>query len=183
MQILKFLLVKRNGKKKEMYKLNGEAFFKVAKGKKFTVSTNAGTVSVLGTQFNVENRAGFFEVTCYEGLVSVLYNNKERKLPAGTSFLVVNGKIMSDTAPKNGQPSWVNNESSFKSIPLKYVFAEFERQYNVKVKTENVDVNQLFTGTFSNTALKIALESISIPSNISYKLEGENVLFYGENTP
>lgn len=163
--------------------LTGEAFFKVAKGKKFTVSTEAGTVSVLGTQFNVENRAGFFEVTCYEGLVSVLYNNKEQKLPAGTSFLVVNGKVMDDTAIKNGQPSWVNNESSFKSIPLKYVFAEFERQYNVKVKTDNVDINQLFTGTFSNTAIKIALESISTPSKISYKLEGENVLFYGEDTP
>jgi len=163
--------------------LTGEAFFKVAKGKKFTVSTEAGTVSVLGTQFNVENRTDFFEVTCYEGLVSVLYNNKEQKLPAGTSFLVVNGKIMGDTATKNGQPSWVNNESSFKSIPLKYVFAEFERQFNVKVKTENVNLNQLFTGTFSNTAKKIALESISTPSKISYKLEGDNVLFYGENTP
>lgn len=163
--------------------LDGEAFFKVAKGKKFTVSTDAGTVSVLGTQFNVENRKDFFEVTCYEGLVSVNYQNTERKLPAGTSFLVVNGKIMNDTAIKNGQPSWVNNESSFKSIPLKYVFAEFERQFNIQVKTENVDTNQLFTGTFSNTAIKIALESISTPSKISYKLEGDNVLFYGENTP
>ncbi len=33
--------------------LEGEAFFKVAKGKKFDVITEAGTVSVLGTQFNV----------------------------------------------------------------------------------------------------------------------------------
>ncbi|GMN10892.1 FecR family protein [Croceitalea sp. MTPC9] len=163
--------------------LDGEAFFKVAKGKKFTVSTEAGIVSVLGTQFNVENRTGFFEVTCYEGLVSVTYKNTEKKLPAGTSFLVVNDKIMDDTAIENGEPSWVNNESSFKSIPLKYVLAELERQYNVQVKTENVDTNQLFTGTFSNTDLKIALESISTPSKISYKLEGENVLFYGENTP
>jgi ferric-dicitrate binding protein FerR (iron transport regulator) len=163
--------------------LDGEAFFKVAKGKKFTVSTDAGTVSVLGTQFNVENRDGFFEVTCYEGLVSVLYNNKDRKLPAGSSFVVVNGRIMNDTTKKNGQPSWVNKESTFKSIPLKYVFAEFERQFNVQVKTENVDTGQLFTGTFSNTAIKIALESISTPSKISYKLEGNNVLFYGDNTP
>ncbi|MFD2589019.1 FecR family protein [Croceitalea marina] len=169
--------------KERNVELDGEAFFKVAKGKKFTVSTASGTVSVLGTQFNVENRTDFFEVTCYEGLVSVLYNNKERKLPAGTSFLVVNGKVMDDTAIKNGQPSWVNNESSFKSIPLKYVLAEFERQFNVKVETENINDNQLFTGSFSNTAIKIALESISTPSKINYKLEGNNVLFYGENTP
>ena len=163
--------------------LQGEAFFKVAKGEKFTVATDAGTIAVLGTQFNVENRDGFFEVTCYEGLVSVSYKNTERKLPAGTSFIVINGEIMDDTVLKNGQPSWVNNESSFKSIPLKYVFAELERQFNVKVKTENVDTEQLFTGTFSNTAIKIALESISTPSKISYTLEGDNVLFYVKNTP
>ena len=66
--------------------LEGEAFFKVAKGKRFTVATESGIITVLGTQFNVENRKNFFEVTCYEGLVSVTYNNKETKLAAGTSF-------------------------------------------------------------------------------------------------
>ncbi len=173
----------KNWNEKRNVTLDGEAFFKVAKGKKFTVSTDAGIISVLGTQFNVENRNDFFEVTCYEGLVSVVYNNKERKLPAGNSFIVINGEIMDDMVIKNGQPSWLNKESSFKSVPLKYVFAEFERQFNVKVKTENVNANQLFTGSFSNTAIKIALESISTPSKINYKLEGNNVLFYGEDTP
>jgi transmembrane sensor len=33
--------------------LKGEAYFKVAKGKKFEVNTNLGKVSVLGTQFNM----------------------------------------------------------------------------------------------------------------------------------
>ena len=169
--------------KKRAIKLNGEAFFKVAKGKKFTVSTDAGSIAVLGTQFNVEHREGFFEVTCFEGLVSVSYQNSEKKLPAGTSFLVVNGKIMTDTATKNGTPSWIQNESSFKSIPLKYVFAEFERQFNKQVKTKDIDENQLFTGTFSNTDIKIALESISTPSKINFTIEGDKILFYGENTP
>jgi len=139
--------------------------------------------TVLGTQFNVENRTDFFEVTCYEGVVSVLHQNEERKLTAGTSFLVINGKIIETTVKKNSQPSWTINESSFKSIPLTYVFAELERQFDIKVTTKNINTNQLFTGTFSNTTIKIALESISIPSNIQYKLEGNNVLFYGEETP
>lgn len=163
--------------------LEGEAFFKVAKGKKFTVSTENGTVAVLGTQFNVENRNGFFEVTCYEGLVSVTYNNIERKLPAGTSFVAINGKIQDFDNITIAQPSWMSNESSFQSIPLKYVLAEFERQFNIEVKTENIDAEQLFTGTFNNNSIKLALESISIPSQISYKLGEDNVLFYAGNTP
>ena len=163
--------------------LKGEAFFKVAKGKKFTVSTNHGTVAVLGTQFNVENREDFFEVTCFEGLVSVTYNNTETQLPAGSSFVVIGGQIMDAPKPNTMQPSWVNNESSFERIPLEFVLNELERQFNIKVNTQNVDKNLLFTGTFSNTDLNMALKSISTPSRMNYKLEGDNVLFYAEKTP
>ncbi|MFD2101598.1 FecR family protein [Flagellimonas iocasae] len=174
---------KKNWDKKRNVILNGEAFFKVAKGKKFTVETEHGTVAVLGTQFNVENRKNFFEVTCYEGLVSVTYNNTETKLPAGTSFMVINGKVIDTSKPNGNQPTWMNNESSFERIPLQYVFNELERQYNIKVKTENVDTNLLFTGTFSNTDLNMALKSISTPSRTNFTVEGDNVLFYAGNTP
>ncbi len=163
--------------------LAGEAFFKVAKGKRFTVSTDQGIVAVLGTQFNVENRKGYFEVTCFEGLVSVTFNNKETKLPAGTSFMVIDGKIIEAEKPNTKTPSWMNNESSFKSIPLKYVLDEFQRQHNIKVETQNIDINKLFTGTFSNTNTDLALQSISVPSHIKFKLEGQKVLFYAESAP
>ena len=162
--------------------LKGEAFFKVAKGKKFTVTTSQGTISVLGTQFNVENRDGFFEVNCYEGLVQVEYKDMIKQLPAGTSFLVIEGKVMDVEESNASQPSWTKNESSFESIPLKYVFNELERQYNISVNTENVDINLLFTGTFSNTDLKMALKSIATPSRIKFQNEGNNVLFYAEST-
>ncbi len=161
--------------------LDGEAFFKVAKGEKFTVATTLGTVAVLGTQFNVENRGDFFEVTCYEGLVSVVYNKNEIKLPAGASFVVINGAINNAQKPDALVPSWLNSESSFKSVPLKYVFDEFQRQHNIIVSTENIDMNQLYTGSFSNSDAKLALQSISAPSQIKFKLEGAKVLFYAEN--
>ena len=163
--------------------LKGEAFFKVAKGKKFTVKTDQGTVAVLGTQFNVENRGDFFEVTCFEGLVSVTFNGKEIKLPAGNSFVAIDGRETKSTATKNGQPSWINNESSFKSIPLKYVLEEFQRQHNVSVDSNDIDTSQLFTGTFSNSDMDLALKSISVPLQIKFKLEGNKVLFYGESAP
>ncbi len=169
--------------KERTINLDGEAFFKVAKGKRFTVSTDHGTVAVLGTQFNVENRKGFFEVTCFEGLVSVTFNNKETKLPAGTSFMVIEGEVIETEKPNTTTPSWMNNESTFRSIPLKYVLDEFQRQHNVQVETRNVDINKLFTGTFSNTNADLALKSISVPSQIKYRLEGNKVLFYAENAP
>ena len=173
----------KNWDKERNISLQGEAFFKVAKGQKFTVATNDGLVTVLGTQFNVENRKGFFEVTCYEGLVSVIFNGEETKLPAGNSFIAINGSVLKTESPVNTTPSWMSNESTFKSIPLNYVLDEFERQYDVKIKTQNVNLEQLFTGSFSNTNINLALQSISTPSQIKYELEGNNVLFYAENAP
>ena len=173
----------KNWNNKRNISLNGEAFFKVAKGKKFTVTTEQGTVTVLGTQFNVENRNDFFEVTCFEGLVSIAFNGKEMKLPAGNSFVVIDGRETKLTAMKNGQPSWINNESSFKSIPLKYVLEEFQRQHNVTVDSKDIDTSQLYTGTFSNSDMDLALKSVSVPLQIKFKLEGNKVLFYGESAP
>lgn len=172
---------KKNWATNRNLKLEGEAFFKVAKGERFTVNTANGTVAVLGTEFNVENRDGFFEVTCYEGLVSVTFNGNETKLPAGNSFIAINGKAVFNEKPNTSIPSWMNAESSFKSIPLKYVLDEFERQHNIIVTTKNVDLNQLYTGSFSNTDSNLALQSIGTPSQIKFKFEGNKVLFYGEN--
>ncbi|NHF58186.1 DUF4974 domain-containing protein [Flavobacteriaceae bacterium TP-CH-4] len=173
----------KNWESQRNVELDGEAFFKVAKGKRFTVTTDAGTVSVLGTQFNVEHRKDFFEVTCFEGLVSVLFKGQEKRLPAGTSLVAIKGALVDTHSPNTEVPSWVNSESSFKSIPLRYVLDEFERQHNIKVVTENVDLDQLYTGTFSNMDAELALQSISVPSRIKFKFEGNKVLFYAENTP
>ncbi|MCB0471817.1 MAG: FecR family protein [Flavobacteriaceae bacterium] len=148
--------------------LVGEAYFEVSKGSRFDVVTWAGTVSVLGTHFDVKQRSNLFEVTCYEGLVSVTYKDQDYKVPAGNSFQVIDGKVteskISETAP-----TWVNkNMSSFKSTPYNEVLKEFERQYNVKIQTENVDTLQLFTGSFSNSDKEIALKSITLPLQLKY---------------
>jgi transmembrane sensor len=163
--------------------LKGEAFFKVAKGQKFTVATDQGLVTVLGTQFNVETRKDYFEVTCFEGLVSVTINGKETQLPAGNSLLMLNGKSSMLKVAVNGKPSWLSNESSFRSIPLNYVLDELQRQYDIKITTKNINTSQLFSGSFSNENLELALKSISVPLQIKFNLDGNKVLFYDEKAP
>ena len=169
---------KKSWKNKRDLELDGEAFFKVSKGQKFTVNTDVGMVQVLGTQFNVKERAGYFEVKCYEGLVAVTFKNKTVKLSKGKSFRVVNGEIQVADDFKSGSPSWMEAESSFDKIPLNQVIAELERQYDLKVRLDDIDERQLFTGTFTHKNKDIALQSITIPLKLSYKIEGNNVTFY-----
>ena len=154
--------------------LDGEAFFKVAKGKKFTVHTDAGIVQVLGTQFNVKERNNYFEVTCYEGLVSVTFDNETIKLSKGKSFRILNNKTeFKDFNATN--PSWLQQESSFTNVPLSQVIEELERQYNIKIKVNNIDTNQIFTGTFTHKNKDIALQSVSIPLKLSYTINGNTI--------
>lgn len=160
--------------KRRMVKLDGEAFFKVAKGSQFDVHTSSGIVSVLGTQFNVKNRTNYFEVTCYEGSVSVAYDGEIIKLFAGKNLRIINGVANNDITGLL-YPTWIDSFSSFKSVPFKVVIAEFERQYNVKIST-NFDNDMLFTGTFVHHSKNLALKSITLPFNLEYTIDNNKII-------
>ncbi len=162
--------------------LSGEAYFKVAKGQTFTVETPSGSVTVLGTQFNVLQRDGVFIVSCYEGLVRVEHRGTAHELPAGKGYRMVNGD-MELFEVTTTRPSWTADESTFRSMPLSFVLEEFERQYDLEVEIRDVDTRELFTGTFSNTNLELALQSISAPLQLGYSLKGNKVLIYAQNAP
>ena len=157
--------------------LDGEAFFKVAKGSTFNVNTTDGVVTVLGTEFNVKQRDNYFEVVCYEGSVQVTQNNSDIViLKPGDSFLKINGKLIAREKETLLQPSWMNNESSFKSMPFSYVIREFERQYNVTINPQSIDLEQLFTGSFSHENIEMALKSITLPLNVKYNFKNKTTI-------
>lgn len=169
---------KKEWKKSRTLDLHGEAFFKVTKGEKFTVHTDAGTIQVLGTQFNVKEREKYFEVKCFEGSVSVTQNTNKVILTPGKTFRIVNGEVVSLKDFNSESPSWLSQESSFENVPLWQVIDELEIQYNINISTENVDTSALFSGSFSHIDKNIALQAVTIPLKLSYKINGKNVDFY-----
>lgn len=150
--------------------LEGEAFFKVAKGSHFDVKTSAGTVTVLGTQFNVKVRKDYFEVVCYEGRVQVIAGENQTQLTPGAMARVVNGVWTTQTQEIPAAPHWVSHESIFQSVPYREVLDELERQYNITVTTRGVDDRQLFSGGFVHADLDLAVKAIAIPLNLTYVL-------------
>jgi len=160
--------------------LNGEAFFKVAKGQKFDVITTQGIVSVLGTQFNVNQRKNYFEVICYEGLVAVTHKNNTVKLKPGHTFRIIDGKLLANEKENTTQPSWLRGESRFNGIPLKYVISELKNQYNIDITTDNIDTSRLFNGSFTHKNLDLALQSVTIPLNLGYSKSGKSIVLKRE---
>ena len=160
--------------------LNGEAFFKVAKGSKFDVKTTDGIISVLGTQFNVKQRDNYFEVTCFEGLVAVTHNGIITKLKPGHRFAYIDGKLITNEKENRSQPSWMHNESTFTSRPLKFVINELERQFNVSVDASSIDIEQIVTGGFPHKNLDLALKSVIFPLGLSYTKTNSTIILKGE---
>ncbi|WP_431135981.1 FecR family protein [Psychroserpens mesophilus] len=148
--------------------LEGEAYFKVKKGSAFSVVTDNGKVQVLGTQFNVNSESDLFEVVCFEGKVSVKTKDEDVILLPSNSVRRINGNAIEKRISPEGSPSWINGESSFKSVPLKYVIAALESQYNIDIHSGGIDDNIIYTGSFTHKNLNTALQTVFKSLQIQY---------------
>ncbi|MEM7185209.1 MAG: FecR domain-containing protein [Bacteroidota bacterium] len=166
---------KRNWNKDRKVTLQGEAFFDVAKGEKFEVHTDHGIVSVLGTQFNVSDSDGQLQVVCYEGRVGVSTGDEVTQLGAGDAVSIV-GSEWSSAKKYTKRPGWIYNESSFENARLAWVLEELETVYAINIISENIDVDLRYTGSFTNTDLDSALETITLPMRLEYVIENKNVI-------
>ena len=157
--------------------LKGEAYFDVEKGQRFDVNTDYGTVTVLGTEFNVLSREGIFKVACYEGLVQIIYSDDKVNLPAGTEF-VLSSEATSKSNIAISEPYWLKNMSVFEDAPIIDVIKELIKQYNVRVSYPS-DMPINFTGAFEHNNLENALKSITQPLNLTYTIKNNNEVIIG----
>lgn len=142
--------------------LSGEAYFKVAKGNKFDVNTALGTVTVLGTQFNVKSIENNFEVSCFEGKVSVTTQNQNFILTKGMVIVFQNNEII-ETKTSITKPTWQNSLSEYtlNSENLQNIVALLEKKYAINIVCSDINTTQLFSGKLPADNLEIALQIIA----------------------
>ena len=168
----------KNWDKNRLITLDGEAFFKVTKGNSFTVKTNQGTVTVLGTQFNVFQRNDYFEVICYEGAVRVNVNETETAtLTKGDAyrFSKANGGAkFKTTAPT---ASWLQGFSKFEETPVAQVLQDLERQFGIQITCNNQSIlNKRFTGVIMHNNQAVAVETLAKALGVPYEVKGNQVI-------
>jgi ferric-dicitrate binding protein FerR (iron transport regulator) len=149
-------------------KLDGEAFFEVSKGSKFTVETAYGDVEVLGTKFNVISRGGVFQVVCHEGKVKVCTKNVTKILRPGDAVRFYANQTENWQTMPTRKPLWRQRESGFHKMPLAYVIAELENQYNTTIEYPKALQSIRFTGSFTHENLATALQSVCVPMHLNY---------------
>ena len=156
--------------------LEGEAYFKVERlDLPFIVKTNYGTVTVLGTAFNIRSRNDGFEVGVNSGQVKV--SNSKSFVELNPKQCLMNyGKFDQHTIvniENEKYPGWINQKLYCKQTNLETICKEIERIHNIKIKFSNQKMKQItITGIIDTSELETILNTISLLSHHSFKLEG-----------
>ena len=163
-------------KKKRYIQMEGEAFFEVEKGQTFVVETPQGQIEVLGTSFNIFDRAGIFKVHCLSGKVKV--SNKDKSsfviLNPNESCSLNNNKLIKKSGVSK-QANWRKGIFHFENQTLQTVFEELERQFKITILAAD-EIRQLnYTGFFESKDLKEALYAVCWPLRLDTKIEKQKI--------
>lgn len=165
---------------KRNVKLNGEAFFEVAKNpnKPFIIDTKAALVKVLGTSFNLKStNTETFELKVVEGKVGVNLNNdpKENIIAiAGDRVLAYNKKLIKDRIIEIKTTKNTMIRLQFQDENFENIINVINRNYGSNLKiTGNELKNRKISVTFENDISSIVnilsvsfnLELIRLPDN------------------
>ncbi|MEO0896992.1 MAG: FecR domain-containing protein [Bacteroidota bacterium] len=158
--------------------LEGEGYFEVAEGKKFTISTRQGEVSVLGTSFDVKSRTNEFQVYCTSGKVEVKGTAQPESfiLTPGMKLRLEPEFEQSNVEEEVSVIAWKDDIFFFASTPLYKVAEEFELQYGGKVSIEDQQLRAYrFQAKFQAPAsLRQALHVLELTFDIEVEEKGDN---------
>ena len=135
------------GRKERNVKLNGEAYFEVAKNKDipFLVNTETNQVRVVGTHFNVcaYDGSNEFETTLVEGIVDIYAKGNKKPLTRLTKnefFASHNGKYQKSTLTSLDYLRWTEGLYCFDDAPFSIILSKLEKYYNVKIAVNDPDI-------------------------------------------
>lgn len=154
--------------------LAGKASFDVTPGKTFTVRTEAGDVTVLGTKFLVDQQGKKMFVNCEEGRVKVETSVGERTLKAGESVRCDEKKII--TVTQQEDESEFPEVLGYEDDPLINVVADIEQIFKVKIVGREKCDGLTYGGTVLTRDLKTTLEQVFGSCGITYKQEGNEII-------
>jgi transmembrane sensor len=172
---------------KRLVRLKGEAFFYIAKSKsQFIVQTSEGTVTVIGTRFNIWARNSQTRVIVEDGQVCLSANKN-----AGSVILT---KDLMSEIYQNKPPSkprmvntkrllgWRIGKLVFNRTMLSELAGEIGRYYDIDIAIENPELEtKTITAVFDRLPLEKVLYSICLTLDIKQRYEHGLYILYKEN--
>lgn len=155
--------------KREVF-LEGNGFFKVKKmsaDRRFIVHAGTQSVTVLGTEFNVNTRKGDLEVALASGSIKVTAENEKLapeflKPGEKLSYQASEGNYHRTTVDTSLYSPWMHSEWRFRNTSLDDIAAIIGEYYNIGIQFKNPETKELsMTAVFPVTNLETLLEVIT----------------------
>ncbi|MFA5328085.1 MAG: FecR domain-containing protein [Prolixibacteraceae bacterium] len=169
-------------------KLQGEAFFEVAKDKKHPFDVDLGKINieVIGTAFNVINyrQEGQTEVVLTSGKVKLFekHENKSRlisEMEPGQQaiYLKAQNAISLKKVDTGKHTSWIDGKLIFRDDPMTEVVRKLDRWFNVQIEMADPEIaGYIYTATFQNETIEQILNLITRTSPVEYSvLQGKRL--------
>ncbi|WP_432328174.1 FecR family protein [Mucilaginibacter sp. P25] len=170
------------GRKQRGVELYGEAYFEVAKDKRypFVVKSPGQEVTVLGTHFNIRvfKDDGVGRTTLLEGKVSITSYDKQdaQILKPGEQARISNGSMTIGKVNINDAIAWKDGYFRFTNTPIEQVMRELSRWYGIEVHYDGPIPMENFNGKISRLKnISKVLVALEATKTVHFKVEGRRV--------
>lgn len=168
---------KRKWEENRTISLSGQAYFDVMKGSTFMVNTPTGSVTVLGTEFNVRSEEGYFMVECFEGSVLVKAGDNEKVLKPGDRVNLIQGDLLR-SHHNNDSPDWTQGFSLYEQAKLSQIVSDLNKYYKIDLTLPSKYEQLEFTGKVTHNDIKKALRTVFDTMEINYSLNDDNKVVF-----
>jgi transmembrane sensor len=161
--------------------LTGEAYFEVSTDpqKPFLVNSKGQQLTVLGTHFNISAYPDeLLKTTLAEGKVEISLTATPQKatLQPGDQSIVNPTSILVQKVNPDDVIAWKDGLFAFNQLPLKDVFQQLSRWYNVEIEVNSKLDNHSFDGEIPRTyTLSQVLTLIELSTNLKFTVEGRKI--------
>jgi transmembrane sensor len=168
---------------KRLVKLNGEAYFEVAKNKRmpFIVQTENQEVEVLGTHFNISSYTDETapKTTLLEGSVKVTAQTGQKVLSPGEQAQTNKDTRMIKVMPVSIEDAiaWKNGYFVFNDEKLESIMHRVSRWYDVEYHFEGKQGDLSFLGVVERSKnISSLLKVLESTGNVHFKIEGRKII-------
>ena len=152
--------------------LEGEAYFQVEKGNRFTVKSVRGATTVLGTSFNIYARENKYRVHCLTGQIRVETEAGKIQILKPNQAISVSEKgemeYQNNIKPQHAI-AWTKNRFVYTAAPLREVFREMERQFDITIELDP-GIKGEYTGNFQRgSSPETLLKLVARPFGLEVK--------------
>lgn len=174
--------------KQRLVKLDGEAYFEVAKNAAhpFIVETDKQSVEVLGTHFNINSYKDerITKTTLLEGSVRVSHNttNESEVLKPGEQSLVSVSGMDIKEVDVDESIAWKKGYFMFNNERQESILRKVARWYNVEIEYADQDAKEvMYYGTVSRfEKISKVLRKFEQTGEVRFDIKGNKVIVYKE---